>query len=434
MSALRQTDMANAELLVQDYGRLIRWDGRRWWLWNGQHWVPGGDSMVEKLAKQMVKSMGEVDPEWAFKSESAHRIKSMVHLAKSEVPITADQFDRQDLLLNCANGTMDLQNLTFNKGHRPEHYFTRMAPAEFDSTYTLPAWDEYIRAVTDNDPALMDYLQQIAGLSLLGGSYERGMYIIHGPKASGKSTFVEALAATLGPFGVTVRFKATFGRKKGDTDLTPAIARLAGFRLVVANEVPQNLQVETDVFKLYTTGDTMDARGLYQGFTQFRATGTLILVCNDLPQFEVTDAALWDRIKVVEFPRSIPKSEQNPELRTLLQNPDMGGKAILNWAAQGLKRYRAAKMLQEPACVVQWTAKHQQEQHPVVRWVEERIQLGDFWVSVEALHTAYAGWCVAEEEAVMPKKEFSRFIAGLEGVKRVPHKARGFHGLFLKAA
>src|SRR6266496_4699330 len=167
-----------------------------------------------------------------------------------------------------------------------------------------------------------------------------------------------------------------------------------------------NLQVETDVFKLYTSGDTIYARGLYEGFSQFRATGTLILVCNDLPQFEVTDAALWDRVKVVEFPLSIPKEKQNRELRPMLQNPDIGGKAILAWAAQGLKPYRETKTLQEPQCVVEWTAKHQKEQNPIVGWVEGYVEFGDFWTSGTQLYTSYEAWCRSEDEEVMSKKDF----------------------------
>ena len=58
MNGLRKTDMGNSEMLVKECGHLIRWDGRKWWLWSGKQWLPGGDSMVEKLAKQTVKKHG----------------------------------------------------------------------------------------------------------------------------------------------------------------------------------------------------------------------------------------------------------------------------------------------------------------------------------------------------------------------------------------
>src|SRR5207244_10948971 len=129
-------------------------------------------------------------------------------------------------------------------------------------------------------------------------------------------------------------------------------------------------------------------------------------------------AALWDRVNVVEFPLSIPKEKQNPQLRPLLQNPDIGGKAILTWAAQGLKRYREAQTLHKPACVIAWTGKHQKEQHPIVRWIDECIAFGDYWMSVEQLYTSYEAWCRDEDEDAMVKKEFSIFIKGLNGVSR----------------
>src|SRR5262249_44293846 len=121
---------------------------------------------------------------------------------------------------------------------------------------TLAALGEFLQTVTGGDHELAAFLQRAAGYSLTGDTGEEKLFFAQGPAATGKSTFLEALKAVLGDYASTTDFE-TFLKRSGDRGIPNDIARLAGRRLVVSNEVDEGKQLAAALVKTLTGGDTV---------------------------------------------------------------------------------------------------------------------------------------------------------------------------------
>jgi len=141
---------------------------------------------------------------WARNSEAAERRKAALTCFQSEpgIPIQPTDFDRDPDLLNVLNGTLDLKSFEL-RTHRPEDYITRQCPVTFDPDARSPLWERFLHDATGGDAELEAFIQRAAGYSLLGANPEEVFFIVHGPTASCKSTFLEALKAMLGSYAIT---------------------------------------------------------------------------------------------------------------------------------------------------------------------------------------------------------------------------------------
>jgi putative DNA primase/helicase len=137
------TDLGNAERLVTHYGRDLHfvhaWN--RWLIYNGQRWCEDrtGQSMdlAAKTARRIrAEAFQAADDElreailsWARASEAYARLRAMVSLAQSQagIPITTDEPDADDRLLNRANGVIDL-NTGGLRPHQRDDLLTKQLP------------------------------------------------------------------------------------------------------------------------------------------------------------------------------------------------------------------------------------------------------------------------------------------------------------------
>lgn len=117
------TDLGNAERLVHHFGDRIRFchAWKKWIIWNEVRWMVDHTDQIRQLAKQVIRKIyGEAETssdlskrqaiaKHASSSESDKRIKAMISLAESELPITPEELDRDPWLLTCLNGTLDLR-------------------------------------------------------------------------------------------------------------------------------------------------------------------------------------------------------------------------------------------------------------------------------------------------------------------------------------
>ena len=128
-----------------------------------------------------------------------------------------------------------------------------------------PLWDAFLARVTGGAEELQAFLQRAVGYSLTGVAHEEKLFFAHGPAASGKSTFLEAIKAVLGEYTATADFE-TFLKKRGDSGVRNDVARLAGIRITVGIEVERGKQLAEGLVKSLTGGDTVTARHLYKDF------------------------------------------------------------------------------------------------------------------------------------------------------------------------
>src|SRR5215467_6367973 len=148
-SPLNMTELGNAERLVARHGKDIRYCAPhgRFYVWDGTRWRVDETGEVDRMAKATVRSIyqeaacqGETDlraklSKHAVRSEKRDQIASMIHLAKTQpgIPITPDDLDKDPMLLNVLNGTIDLKTGKLRE-HRRNDLITKLAPVKYDPT------------------------------------------------------------------------------------------------------------------------------------------------------------------------------------------------------------------------------------------------------------------------------------------------------------
>jgi putative DNA primase/helicase len=136
---------------------------------------------------------------WARDCEQAHTIRSTLEVASnhSRFRVAPESLDAQPTLLNCVNGTLDLETFDL-RPHDPSDRLTKKTAANYDPAAKAPTWETNMERFIP-DPEVRAYLQRCAGQALFGHRSEELLYL-YGHGANFKSTFLRGLRAALGDY------------------------------------------------------------------------------------------------------------------------------------------------------------------------------------------------------------------------------------------
>ncbi|MCB2211367.1 hypothetical protein KQI52_04585 [bacterium] len=405
-----RTDYGNAERLVAHHGDDIRYcyQQKNWYVWDGTRWALDDTGAVMRKAKATARAIlheadGVQDREnrdailgWMKQSESAQKLKSMIDLAGSEekVATSVNEFDQNPWLLNVENGTIDLQTGTL-KFHDRNDFITKKLPVRWNGLdERLPLWERFLDEATDGDKDLQAFLQRAVGYSLTGRTDEEVLFFVHGPAASGKSTFIEAVKSTMGDYCTTADFE-TFLKRSNTGGPRNDIARLVGSRFVASIEVDEGKALAEGLIKSVTGGDTVSARFLFKEAFEFVPVFKLWLVANDAPDVKAGDDAMWRRILRVPFEHVVPKDKRDPQVKAQLKNPEIAGPAILAWAVRGCLDWQKDG-LKIPDAVTNATEEYRKEMNPLSDFITDYCTVDTnnhvLWEPTANLRQAYLEW------------------------------------------
>lgn len=415
------TDLGNAKRLVFHHGDKIRYSfsRKKWLVWDGKAWLIDNDGQILRLAKDTVKHIYEeamqiseekqrkIVAMWAIQSESEHRIKAMVSLAKSEpgIPISPNQLDADPYLLNCQNGTLDLRTGEL-RSHNVSDFITKMLPFEYNLKTSCELWTKFLERIMNGNYDLIRFLQRAMGYCLTGDISEQCLFLLHGTGANGKSTFITIFNMLLGAFAQTASFE-TFLVKNQDR-VNNDIARMQGKRLISAIEAEGERRLSEVLVKQLTGGDVITARYLYGEFFEFKSQFKIWLACNHKPVIKGTDHAIWRRIKLIPFNVTIPEQERDKKLVEKLQAELPG---ILAWAVQGCLEWQR-EGLSEPQEVKLATDRYQAEMDILQAFIDDCCIVNQ---EVKArsgiLYNRYKKWCEDNNESALTNIQFGRRLS-----------------------
>jgi putative DNA primase/helicase len=442
----RWSEYGNAERLVHQHGRDLRYaPGVGWFVWEGRRWRRDGDGEVMRRMKRSVRTMwlqlDDVEKEedqktlrsWIRASESARRLQAAISLAASEHPVIveADDLDSDPYLLCAANGTVDLRTGELRE-HRRSDLLTKITAVRYDPDARSDLWDNFLDTITGGNSELRSFLARAAGYSLTGDTREEKLFFLHGPTATGKSTFVETYKTTLGEYAVTANFE-TFLKRRGDAGVRNDLARLRGYRLVTSIEVDEGKQLAEGVVKAVTAGDSITVRFLYREEFEYKPRYTVWLAANERPRVNAADDAMWRRIIQIPFVAAIPEHERDPDVKGRLTTSERVQVAVLAWAVGGCLEWQR-QGLNVPEHVADYTAEYRAENDPLRAWLVECAELvpstGTFTSNAD-LRASYEAWCIENGERPVSVKTFANGLknAGCERVKRAG--VRGWLGIRL---
>lgn len=339
------TDTGNAKRLVNRHGETLKFSHttQDWLVWVRNRWENDGTEEIVRRAKETAASIRqeaslEKDDAkrnkllaWAKTSEGAARIRAMSQLAQSDpaVSIQIQDLDKDLMLLNCNNGTLDLRTGAL-RPHDRSDLISKVAPVDYVPAAPCPRWRAFLEVITLGRPDLMSFLQRAIGYGLTGSTQEQVLFFLVGSGANGKSTLLETVRAMVGDYSAQSDFSTLLcgpeGRARND------LARLVGKRFVTAVEVGRGQALSEVVVKQITGGDTIAARFLYCESFEFVPQFKLFLAANHGPTAPGVDDAIWRRILVVPFDVQISPERRDKRLLERLREELPG---ILAWAVEG---------------------------------------------------------------------------------------------------
>ncbi len=416
------TDYGNAERLIDRHGENLRFvPGLGWLVWDGLRWRRDGDGEALRKMKDTIRAAWAELPLLSGKtrdalyyhlsrSESAHGLRAALEVAQSEslVVVSADGLDADPWLLTVENGTLDLRTGTLRPPQR-EDLITRIAGARYVEGANSYLWDAFLETVTGDDVELQSFLQRAIGYSLTGHTSEEVLFFCHGPAASGKSTFLEAIKGVAGEQALTTDFE-TLLKKPGGGGIRNDIARLAGVRIVIGVEVDEGRALAEGLIKQLTGGDTITARHLYKEYFEFTPRFALWLAANDRPYVRASDTGMWRRMLQVPFTQAIPEEKRDLTLKKQLKNdPDIRA-AILAWAVEGVLAWQEDG-LQVPERVRAYTEEYRAEVDPLTNFFEEYVVFEEEErVERARLHATYRQWTQRSGEKPLTPKAFANAL------------------------
>jgi putative DNA primase/helicase len=441
-----RTDLGNAERFAKQHRNDLRYcaDRNKWLVWDRSRWRIDATGQVIECAKETARSIYDeaknIDnteeshktAQWAFRSQSQARISAMISLAQTEpgMAVVSADLNADPWLLNCENGTIDLHSGDL-RPHRREDLITKLVPVEYDPGARHPLWERFLDEITDGDVEKKDFLQRAAGYSLTGDTSEEVLFFVHGPAASGKSTFMEAIKRTLGDYAMTADFDSFVKRRRDSGGPRSDIARLATARLVASIEVDRGEKLAEGLVKGLTGGDTITSRFMYEEYFEFRPPFKLWLVANHKPAVDDDDDAMWRRIIRVPFDHVIPKERRDPTVKKSLCDPTEAGPAILAWAVQGCLDWQRLG-LRVPHAIEEATEAYRLEMDPLQDFVSDCCVLTPLaWTTSAQLREAYDRWLAETGQRRLTDREMTHRLRLRDCTPEKRCGMRGWSGIGL---
>lgn len=453
-----RSDAGNAERFVDDQGDdVIFVPGLGWHVWTGMHWRADDSEVVvqraiETMRRQTAEAFASNGEDrktriaFALKSEGSPRIKGALELARSHPRVIASlsDLDAHPMMLNVANGTVDLADGTL-RSHRREDRLTTATSVVYEPAAMAPRFMQFLREtftvrvgerVDEHETlALIAYVQRLAGYILTGSTEEQVVFLFYGTGENGKSLFIEILSALLGEFAKVVDIRALlFTANDSRTGAGPSdhIARLRGARLVTTCEVEQGRRFDEATLKNLTGGDKITACFKFKTGFDYKPQFKIVIAANHLPRIYGVDRGVWRRIRVIPFSNVVADGKRDRKLAETIIATELPG--VLAWAVEGSRRWSAGG-LGTCLAVEMRTGQYRQDEDVVGAFLADRCVMNpSLWTTTTVLHVAYCSWARETGASDLSPKALSERLSGRDGItwKRTD-TGRGWTGVGILA-
>lgn len=389
--------------------------------------------LLSTLDEEQTTLMNEYDKAKAFysfvmKRRNINYICSALKAAKPMLEIKPKDLDANPFLLNTPTMTIDLQS-GISREKSAADYITKVT--ETDPGFKgKKEWDDTLDLIFCGDHDLIDYVQKIVGLTVIGKIFMESMIIAYGEGSNGKSTFWNTIARVLGTYSGHISADALMvGCKR---NVKPEMAELKGKRLIIAAEPEEGMRLNTSTVKQLCSTDEIYAEKKYKDPFSYVPSHTLVLYTNHLPKVGANDDGIWRRLIVIPFNAKIRgKKDIKNYTEFLIEN---SGEYILSWIIEGAKKIIQDNFHVElPECVVDAIGAYKEQNDWFGHFIEECCELDkDYSEKSGAVYQNYRAYCLQTGEYTRSTTDFYAAIDKAGFMRRRTKKGVFIHGLKLK--
>lgn len=272
---------------------------------------------------------------FVLKRRNSGKIQSSLNEVAPIVEFSIKELDKDDFLLSTPSATYDLRlGLKGGRAPSPRDMITKITNVS-PSNKGKDKWLKFLDECFDGDQELIDYVQLICGVCVIGKVYIEGIIISYGDGGNGKSTFWNTIAKVLGSYYGKISADALTTNCK--RNVKPELAELRGKRLIIASESQEGARLNDSEIKELCSTDDIRAEKKYKAPFDFTPTHTIVLYTNHLPKVKGMDDGIWRRIIVIPFNHKFTKNNEDIKNYSDVLYEE-SGEFVLSWVIEGAKK------------------------------------------------------------------------------------------------
>lgn len=411
-------DTGNADRFIDRYGNLYKYSyiANKFYIYDGMKWKVDDKGSIRKLIDEMIESIKdekiihgddvteeearEVFQKYYKKTRGTQAKKNIMNELMHRRPATPDEFDKDDMLLNVANGYIDLTSRELYK-HDINKMFSQITNTDYTEKMQPAVWLDFLNDIFAGDKAVIRYIQKALGYSLTGSTREQIMFILFGKGRNGKSIFVEVISEILGDYSNNMQAKSLMVKK--NDNINTDIARLSKARFVTSSEPNEGFRFDEGLIKQLTGGDKVTARFLYAEEFEYTPKFKIWVSTNHKPIIRGTDDGIWRRLVLIPFDVQIPEEKVDKDLKYKLLRE---APAILNWMAEGAYMWMQ-EGLAMPEKLKEASKDYRNEMDVIEQFIEDECKrVDDGKEKANELYELYKQWANNNGNYKMSNKDF----------------------------
>ena len=270
----------------------------------------------------------------------------------------------------------------------PAFFATNALPVAFDPVGLDPIeWLTFLNSLWPDDPESIGALQELFGYALVPDTHQQKMFMLVGPKRSGKGTIARTLTALLGLDNVASPSLGSFATNFG---LAPLIGKMlatltdarVGTRVDQASVAERLLSVSGE--------DTVTIDRKYLSAWTGRLPTRFLIMTNELPRIADASGALASRFIIWILTESF-YGREDVALSERISH-ELG--SIFTWSLDGLDRLRKRGHFTQPESARQAVEELENLSAPVNAFVKERCTVAPgLTCHVDKLFKGWREWC-----------------------------------------
>lgn len=248
-------------------------------------------------------------------------------------------------------------------------------------------WLKFLAAVFPNDKQSIQTLQEIFGLLLTNSTIHQKIFLIVGPKRSGKGTIGRVITALLGQDSVA---GPTLGSLAGQFGLAPLIGKQVA---IISDARLSGKADQSAIAERLLTISGEDSISIPRKFkTDYTAPLSVrfLLMTNELPRLCDASGALASRFIVLNMTQSFFGKEDHGLISRLLNELQQ----ILTWAVKGWHTLIEKGYFHQPESALDAISEIEDLASPISAFMREKCEIGvGYEVECGELFKAWKQWC-----------------------------------------
>jgi len=303
--------------------------------------------------------------------------------------------------------------------HSPKLFTLNSLPYAWGDSRKAPGgWLDFLEAVWPGDSEAQETLQEMFGYLLTADTSQQKMFMVIGPRRSGKGTIGRVLSALIGQHNTC---GPTMQQLTGEFGLETLIGKLVALIPDARVGGGTNVQAIVEKMLMLSGEDSMTINRKNKSFWTGRPTARIVILSNEAPKLGDASGALPGRFIVLSLRQSFyGREDRGLTGRLLAELP-----AIFRWALDGRDRLAARGYFRQPDSGLDDADELGELGNPMASFVEDCCVLDpEASEATDHLYEAWRDWCGRSGHMAGARETFGRSLrVAFPQIQRVRKRA-----------